>query len=59
MGNLTEQDNAWCVGGRYYPNERDAWYARQDEERRPEVLTGDATLDISLDLSHDGGDEKR
>jgi hypothetical protein len=30
-----------------------------EEERRPQALTGDATLDISLDLSHDGGDEEK
>ena len=30
-----------------------------DAERTPQVLTGDATLDISLDFSHGGGDEEK
>ena len=30
-----------------------------DAERKPQVLTGDATLDISLDLSHRGGDVEK
>ena len=30
-----------------------------DAERKPLVLTGEATLDISLDLSHSDGDEEK
>jgi hypothetical protein len=30
-----------------------------EEERQPQVLTGGATLDISLDLTHDGGVEEK
>ncbi len=30
-----------------------------EEERKPQVLTGGATLDISLDFTHDGGDEQK
>ena len=29
-----------------------------EEERKPQVLTGGATLDVSLDFSHDGDEEK-
>jgi hypothetical protein len=30
-----------------------------EEERQPQALTGDATLDISLDFSHRSGDEEK
>jgi hypothetical protein len=30
-----------------------------EEERKPQVLTGGATLDISLDFEHHGGDEEK
>jgi hypothetical protein len=30
-----------------------------EEERKPQALTGDATLDISLDFSHRSGDEEK
>jgi hypothetical protein len=30
-----------------------------EEERKPQVLTGDATLDISLDFTFDRGDEEK